>query len=332
MENENRSVATTGQENQVSFIPFGAADKIALTLDIIKNIVAVPTKTGKTCTDRDALKFMMLCQAQRLNPFAGDAFLIGYDSQNGPSFSLITAHLAFLKRAQSSEAFDGMESGVIVQSENGNVVEREGDFYLPDEKVLGGWAKVHNKKISHPVYRRIRMERFNNGFAQWKVDAAGMIVKCAEADALRSAFPTLLGGLFTGDEMQNVEVSPVAAMIELPSSETPPAGNRESDSTPRNQSAPAQSGSADGWTVTGVKVKEVRTATGKSGRGPWTAYFVKFTDDTEAGTFSDTQGQIAQGLAGRDETCTVKIKPGKKPGTLELVDIEPDATTPEVMP
>ena len=191
-------------EKPMEFVPFGAVDKIRLTLSIIQNIVAVPTKSGKTCSDRDAMKFMMLCQAQRLNPFAGDAYLVGYDGQNGPTFSLITAHQAFLKRAETSEDFDGMTSGILVQSEDGKIEEREGDFHTPDELgyVVGGWAKVFHKKRSHPTYRKIRMARFNNGFAQWKVDPAGMIVKCAEADALRSTFPTLLGGLYMKEELE----------------------------------------------------------------------------------------------------------------------------------
>jgi phage recombination protein Bet len=167
--------------------------------------VAQPTKSGKTCTDRDALKFMMLCQAQRLNPFAGDAFLLGYDGQNGPQYSLITAHQAFLKRAETSDDYDGMESGIIIQeSDSDEVKEIEGDFHMPDVKVLGGWARVHHKKRTHPTYRRIRMERFNKGRAQWNEDPAGMICKCAEADALRSTFPTLLGGLYIKGEVIDV--------------------------------------------------------------------------------------------------------------------------------
>jgi len=110
---------------------------------------------------------------------------------------------------------------------------------------------------------------------------------------------------------------------------TPPADAPVDQPKPpeRKQAPPVP---AEGQTVAGVKVKEVRTATGKSVKGPWTAYFVKFQDDTEAGTFSSTLGQIAQGLAGRDETCTVTVKPGKKPGTLELVDIDPDGMEPPV--
>lgn len=189
----------TKDERAIEFIPFGAADKIKLSVKIIQNMVAVPTASGKTCSERDALRFLMLCQAQRLNPFAGDAFLVGYDGKYGPQFSLITAHQAFLKRAEASQDFEGMESGIILQSDDGAISEREGDFHLEEENVVGGWARVH-RKGRKPTYRRIRMARFNKGYAQWKEDPAGMIVKTAEADALRSTFPTLLAGLYMQGE------------------------------------------------------------------------------------------------------------------------------------
>lgn len=197
----NTTLQKVDSEKAIEFVPYGAADKIKLSVKIIQNMVAVPTKTGRTCSERDALRFLMLCQAQRLNPFAGDAFLVGYDSQNGPSFSLITAHQAFLKRAETCSDFEGMESGIILLNDDeSGTTEREGDFHLESEKVVGGWARVH-RKGRKDTYRRIRLARFNSGFAQWKVDPAGMIVKCAEADALRSTFPTLLGGLYLQGEV-----------------------------------------------------------------------------------------------------------------------------------
>lgn len=202
MSNQVTTVEKNTTERAVEFTPFGAADKIKLTVKIVQNIVAVPTKSGRSCSERDAMKFILLCQAQRLNPFAGDAFLVGYDGQNGPTFSLITAHQAFLKRAENCPQYDGMVSGIIVQDDAGNVSEIEGDFHLPEQKVIGGWARVFHKGRSKQTYRRIRMERFNNGFAQWKVDGPGMICKCAEADALRSTFPTLLGGLYIEGEQE----------------------------------------------------------------------------------------------------------------------------------
>ena len=200
--NQTTALQRTDPERAIEFIPYGAADKIKLSVRIIQNMVAVPTRTGKTCNERDALRFLMLCQAQRLNPFAGDAYLVGYDGKDGPSFSLITAHQSFLKRAETCADYEGMESGIILLGDDGTITEREGDFHLEDEKVVGGWARVH-RKGRKPTYRRIRMARFNKGFAQWQVDAAGMIVKCAEADALRSTFPTLLGGLYMQGEQSD---------------------------------------------------------------------------------------------------------------------------------
>lgn len=202
-------------EKALEFVPYGASDKIKLTVDIVQKLIAVRTRSGKTCSDRDAIRFMMMCQAQRLNPFAGDAFLIGYDAKDGPSFSLITAHQAFLKRAELHPEYDGMESGIVIMDDSGNVSDMEGDFHLPDQKIVGGWARVFFKNRKVPCYRRVRTSRFNKGFAQWEVDPAGMICKCAEADALRSSFPTMLGGLFLRDEVALNVAGNVA--IEMPS-------------------------------------------------------------------------------------------------------------------
>jgi phage recombination protein Bet len=202
MNNMSTAIQTT-EDKPMSFVPYGGADAIKLSVAIIQNLIAVPTKSGKTCSKRDAIKFMMLCQARRLNPFEGDCFLVGYDGKNGPEFSLITAHQAFLKRAEIHPEYDGMRSGIIIlkDEESGLTEDVEGDFHLPNQTVVGGWATVYFKSRKHPTTRRIRMARFNKGFAQWQVDAAGMIVKCAEADALRSSFPTMLGGLYMQDEV-----------------------------------------------------------------------------------------------------------------------------------
>jgi phage recombination protein Bet len=199
----SQSVTTTApkEDRSIEYIPFGSDTKIKLSIAIVKNTVAIPTKQGKLPNDAQILRFIMMCQAQRLNPYAGDAYLVGYDGPDGPVFSLITAHQAILKRAEVSEDFAGMESGLIIKDEEGKISEIQGDFYLQGQAVLGGWAKVyHKKRKDFPFYRRIRMERFNTGRAQWKVDAAGMICKCAEADALRSAFPTMLGGLYMAED------------------------------------------------------------------------------------------------------------------------------------
>lgn len=191
------------------YVPFGAQDKVKLSVRIVQNLIAVKTKTGASCSDNDALKFIAMCQAKRLNPFEGDAYLIGYDTRDGAKFSLITAHQAFLKRAETHPEFDGMESGCIVRDGEHALQEVQGDFVDEGLELVGGWARVHFKNRKHAMYKRLKLSRYAKGFGVWVDDPAGMIVKCAEADALRSSFPTMLGGLYMREELP---VDPTAGL------------------------------------------------------------------------------------------------------------------------
>lgn len=199
-------------EKAVEFIPFGAKDKISLTMGMVQKYIATPSKSGKIPTKRDCIHFLMLCKARGLNPWEGDCFMVGYDNRTTKetTFSLITAQQAFLKRAELHPEHDGMESGVIVQYEDGGVGEVPGDLVLPGWTLVGGWAKVHSKDKTHPVYRRLDVSRYkpkyyNKFWDDKDGNPAMMIVKCAEADALRSAYPTKLGGLYLREEMANID-------------------------------------------------------------------------------------------------------------------------------
>ena len=194
------------KDSDIEYIPVGSESAIKLSVHIIRNYVATPTKQGDLPDDRECIRFLMLCRSRRLNPFESECFLLGYrNSTTGDvDWSLITAHVAFLKRAYLSPDFDGMDSGTIVTDSAGKLIEREGDFLYPGDKLLGGWATVFSKKLSHPIKRRVALETFRKNYGRWLVDPAGLIVKCAESDALRSAFPAMLGALYT-----EVEQSPI---------------------------------------------------------------------------------------------------------------------------
>lgn len=225
-ETKTTSAVEKKEDRIMEFVPYGAKDSIKLTIKIIQSLIAVPTRSGKNCSEADAMKFMMMCQARKLNPFEGDSFLIGYDTKDGPKFSLITAHQAFIKRAECNPEYDGMKSGIIVRRQDGdsaNIIDVEGDFHLPDDEVLGGWATVYFKNRTHPMSKRIRLDRFKKDTPIWRDDPAGMICKCAEADALRSSFPTLLGGMYLREEIEVAEVPKLAAPIFGDSGKSPDA-------------------------------------------------------------------------------------------------------------
>jgi phage recombination protein Bet len=193
---------------EVSFTPLGESAPITLTIQLVKKFLVTPTKSGALPTDEQVTKFIMLCKARSLNPWENDAYLVGYDSKDGPSFSLITAHQAFLKRAEASPEFDGMESGVVVRGASGSVIERQGDLVLDGEILLGGWARVHRRDRKISSYDSLALKTFNTGRSRWAVDAPGMIVKCAEASALRKAFPSSLAAMYCREEMEHREAVP----------------------------------------------------------------------------------------------------------------------------
>jgi hypothetical protein len=234
------------EERAVEFVPFGARDVIKITVGQIRSFIAVPTKSGKLPDDRQCVRFAMLCKARGLNPYEGDAFLIGYDGHNGPEFSLITAHQAFLKRAETHPEFDGMRSGVVVEAafdpecdySDVKVIrktakrvayEREGDFIFDGETLLGGWAEVKFKSRSERMFKRGNLKTFEKPFGLWKNDytKTGMVVKCVEADALRSSFPTLLGGMYADGE-----IGPVGGGTETQIVSSAADLNRALDATP----------------------------------------------------------------------------------------------------
>lgn len=191
----------------VKFTPFAEQEEIELSFGQVKSYISARTKKGLPANDADIVKFMMLCKARQLNPWVGDAYLVGYDTSDGPQFSLITSMQALMKRAEASPDFDGMESGVIVRTKDG-IVERQGDATYPGETLIGGWAKLWKKNVSRPFYDSLNLGTYDKGHSQWNKDKAGMIVKCAEASVLRKAFPSQLSGLYTRDEggrMQPVE-------------------------------------------------------------------------------------------------------------------------------
>lgn len=212
-ESNGTALAVKDDDKSVSFIPFGETSEIKLGLNYVQRYLSKPTRNGHEPSVADCMNFMVLCKSRELNPFAGDAFLCGYDSNDGPTFNLITAAQAFFKRSEACPAFDGIESGVIVEViETGEILEREGDFFQKDREVLlGGWARAHRKDRKVPFYDRLNLSVYSSGKSRWAKDPGGMIVKCAEASVLRQAFPTQLGGLYHDMEMEHVvggEIAP----------------------------------------------------------------------------------------------------------------------------
>lgn len=162
--------------------------------------------TDVSITNQEFKLFTELCKVRKLNPFLREAYLI--KCKAGIPAQLVVGKDAILKRAVLNQNYDGIESGIIVQKEDGTVEERQGTFKLGTEQLVGGWARVFRKDWSHPTYTSVSFNEVAQKTGQgqlnsnWNSKGATMVEKVAKVRALRETFVEDLGGMYEADEMQ----------------------------------------------------------------------------------------------------------------------------------
>lgn len=123
-------------------------------------------------------------------------------TDNKGNHRIQVARDGFLKIANSHEAFDGIHADTIC----------EGDFYavMPDGgldhryaaqrgPLVGAYCRVWRKDRTHPSYFFAPYKEYAAGSPIWRQYPSSMIIKVAEAMALKRAFS--LSGLTSAEEM-----------------------------------------------------------------------------------------------------------------------------------
>lgn len=175
--------------------------EVTLSKDIVKRYLV--SGDASKVTDQEVMMFIQLCKYQNLNPFLREAYLIKFG--NSPA-TMVTGKDTFVKRAAKSKLCTGYEAGVIIQRNN-DVEYRKGALVLPNEKLVGGWAKVYRKDWQVPLENTVSLEeyqRYNSKgelMSNWSKMPATMIRKVALVQALREAIPEEFGGLYSPEEM-----------------------------------------------------------------------------------------------------------------------------------
>ncbi len=194
---KNSLAKTTSQtSNTITFKANG--EDVKLSPKMIKDYLVAGN--GQV-TDQEVVMFLSLCKFQHLNPFLREAYLIKYG--NSPA-TVVVGKDVLLKRAMRSEKFGGLSAGVIVVNAANEIEEREGTFVLPDENLVGGWAKVIIKGYEVPFYSSVSMKEYSTGKSNWLTKPATMIRKVAVAQALREAFPEEMSSLYEQEEVKEV--------------------------------------------------------------------------------------------------------------------------------
>lgn len=199
----NTLVKATPDSNIVEYR--AGTETVSLSMQDIK---AYLVSGGGAITDSEAFMFLNLCKHQHLNPFLREAYLIKYGTRPA---QMVVGKDTFIKRARHRPDFDGYKAGVIVQTKDGEIIEREGSFRAAGESLLGGWARVFIKGLSTPYYAAVAWGEYvglkdGKPNSMWAGKPTTMIRKVALSQALREAFPDDMGGLYEPEEINTVQM------------------------------------------------------------------------------------------------------------------------------
>jgi phage recombination protein Bet len=171
-------------------------------------------------TEQEAYLFCEFCKRKGADPMTKQVYLVVYTNDKGErNVSFIAGKEYFTEKAEAHPQFDGFQAGIIVRpKDGGELIHREGTFYLPSEEtLLGGWAEVHRKDRKIPIRAEVVMAEYNTDKAQWKKMPGTMVRKVAIVQSLREAFPANLGGMYDSSEMAQAGVADIDPEREVPS-------------------------------------------------------------------------------------------------------------------
>ena len=159
----------------------------------------IATTIAPGCSSDELRLFAYACQRTGLDPFSKQIYAI----KRGGKMTIQAGIDGLRAIAERTGELDGSHTEWC--GDDG----QWSDVWLSAKPPAAAKTTIWRKGSSHPFTGVARFADYNAGQGLWSKMPAAMIAKCSEALALRKAFPANLSGVYSTDEMEQVEVQPV---------------------------------------------------------------------------------------------------------------------------
>ena len=201
--------------NNLFEIETRSGEKINLTFNVVKTLFA----NGENITELEFRNFFQICKVYKANPYIREAYIVKYGNQPA---TIVLDYKVLQQRAESNPNFKGMKTGVLVMNKDGQAVEREGSYKLPNEVLVAGWCEVYRKDRDFPtkvysMFDEFKQTKKDGGLnSNWASKPVFMITKVAKTHALREAFPNMFDcNIYSNDEIDVEERETINADFEV---------------------------------------------------------------------------------------------------------------------